>query len=597
MLKLKNLLILQQLKKKNFFLLIILFLFASIIDIIGVVSIFPFISILTNLELIETNKYLNFIYRSSFSLGIKDLEEFLFIFGLLVFFLFITSITSRALVQHKITKFAFDCEYELSKKLIENYLHRPYVWFLNQNSSNLSKNVLLEVSQVTSQYLIPVMNIFVQTIIIIAIFIILFIVDYLSAIILTSVFILSFSLVFVIIKKFLINLGLEAARANKERFFLVNEGLSGIKELKVRGLEQFYINRFDNPAKIYSNNQSLAQTLGFAPRYLLEAIGFGSLIILILVLMSKGKNFQNIIPVISLYAFAGYRLLPSIQQIYSSITQIRFSKTITSNLTEDLSHTRSINDSSVDNSILFKEYFELKNISFSYLNQKNVLLKNINMRISYLSRAGIIGDSGSGKTTLIDLIIGLLDPTEGTLSVDGKIIDSKNKKSWQKILGYAPQQIYLSDSNIAANIAYGIDGEKIDLERVKQVAKIVNMHDFISKELPNQYLSRIGERGVKFSGGQRQRLGIARALYHQPKVLILDEATNALDNSSEEIINEAIDRLDYKITTIQVSHRINSLKYCDSIFLLSNGKLKLMGDYKNFLKSNESFQMFKKFNL
>jgi len=596
MLELKNLIILQYLKKKNLFLLIILFLLTSAIDIIGIVSIFPFVSVLTNLELIETNKYLNFIYRSSFLFGIKDLEEFLFIFGLSVFFLFVTSIISRALVQYKITKFAHDCEYELSKKLIENYLHQPYVWFLNQNSSNLSKNVLLEVSQVVNQYLIPAINIFVQSIVIIIIFIILFIVDYLFVVILSSVFILSFGLTFILIKKFLVNLGSEAARANKERFYLVTEMLSGIKELKVRGLEQFYINRFDNPAKIYSNNQSLAQILGFIPRYLLEAIGFGSIIILILVLMSKGKNFQNIIPLITLYAFAGYRLLPSIQIIYASITQIRYSKKITINLMGDLIHIRSKNDSSINNSILFNEYFELKNINFSYPNQKNILLKNIDIRISYLSRVGIIGDSGSGKTTLIDLITGLFDPIEGELIVDGKIIDSKNKRSWQKTLGYVPQQIYLSDSSIAANIAYGIDCKKIDFERVQLVAKIVNIHDFISKEFPNQYNTRIGERGVKFSGGQRQRLGIARALYHKPKVLILDEATNALDNSSEEIINEAIDRLDYKVTTIQISHRINSLKYCDNIFLLSNGKLKLMGDYKNFLKSNVSAQMFKKLN-
>jgi ABC-type bacteriocin/lantibiotic exporter with double-glycine peptidase domain len=355
--------------------------------------------------------------------GIKDLEEFLFIFGLSVFFLFVTSIISRALVQYKITKFAHDCEYELSKKLIENYLHQPYVWFLNQNSSNLSKNVLLEVSQVVNQYLIPAINIFVQSIVIIIIFIILFIVDYLFVVILSSVFILSFGLTFILIKKFLLNLGSEAARANKERFYLVTEMLSGIKELKVRGLEQFYINRFDNPAKIYSNNQSLAQILGFIPRYLLEAIGFGSIIILILVLMSKGKNFQNIIPLITLYAFAGYRLLPSIQIIYASITQIRYSKKITINLMGDLIHIRSKNDSSINNSILFNEYFELKNINFSYPNQKNILLKNIDIRISYLSRVGIIGDSGSGKTTLIDLITGLFDPIEGELIVDGKIIE------------------------------------------------------------------------------------------------------------------------------------------------------------------------------
>ena len=212
------------------------------------------------------------------------------------------------------------------------------------------------------------------------------------------------------------------------------------------------------------------------------------------------------------------------------------------------------------------------------------------MTIPAFNKVGIIGATGSGKTTTVDLILGLLDPSEGTLSVDGNVIDYNNKRSWQKSIGYVPQQIFLSDNSIAVNIAFGVNTKNIDYQAVEQAAKIANLHDFIIKEMPKQYNTIIGERGVRLSGGQRQRIGIARALYHKPQILILDEATSALDNLTEDAVIETIYKIEKKITIIQIAHRLRTVQKCDTIFVLDKGELKAQGTYNELSKSNKLFK-------
>jgi len=233
----------------------------------------------------------------------------------------------------------------------------------------------------------------------------------------------------------------------------------------------------------------------------------------------------------------------------------------------------------------------LNNIYFDYPNSKQAVIKNINLSIPAFSKVGFVGTTGSGKTTTIDLILGLLDPSQGTLSVDGNIITNNNKRSWQKSIGYVPQQIYLIDDSVAANIAFGVDVQNIDYQAVEQAAKIANLHNFVMKELPNNYNTIVGERGVRLSGGQRQRIAIARALYHKPQVLILDEATSALDGLTEQDIMDAMNNLGKKITIIIITHRLSTVKNCDVIFLLEQGQLKGQGTYEEL---NQSSVLFKK---
>jgi ABC-type multidrug transport system fused ATPase/permease subunit len=295
----------------------------------------------------------------------------------------------------------------------------------------------------------------------------------------------------------------------------------------------------------------------------------------------------NILPVISLYIFAGYRLIPALQQIYVSFTQVGFVSPAIDRLYRDVLSIKPHN-SIQDNEILsFNDKISLKDINFSY-NSSHITLKNINLTINSKSIVGFIGPTGSGKTTIIDIILGLLEPQKGTLEVDGKIISSKNIRAWQKSIGYVPQNIYLIDDTIAANIAYGIKAEEIDMKAIEKASKIANLDSFVLNELPKQYETLVGEGGVRLSGGQKQRIGIARALYHNPQILIFDEATNALDNKTEQAVMDVVNNLSKNITIILIAHRLNTLKKCDKIFIVKNGQIKKKVTFKQLIDMDEN---------
>ena len=232
----------------------------------------------------------------------------------------------------------------------------------------------------------------------------------------------------------------------------------------------------------------------------------------------------------------------------------------------------------------------LQNINFNYPKSLKKSLRDINLKIDALTTLGIVGSTGCGKTTLVDIILALLEAQEGSLEVDGKTINNSNRKSWQRSIGYVPQEIYLSDDSIESNIAFGIDHSKINLDFVKEAAKIANLHNFVMNELPHKYQTIIGERGIRLSGGQRQRIGIARAIYHKPSVLILDEATSALDNLTEHAVMEAINSLNKKITIIVIAHRLSTIKNCNSIVFLDKGEIKAKGTYEELLNTNDYFR-------
>jgi ABC-type multidrug transport system fused ATPase/permease subunit len=310
------------------------------------------------------------------------------------------------------------------------------------------------------------------------------------------------------------------------------------------------------------------------PRYFIEGISLAGLIFLVLVVTGRESDYVKVFPVVAVYIFAGYRLLPALQQIYYGATQIRYSKIALYSLHEDLTRFKPLKYIvNQEEKITLAKSIVLKNVYFNYSNSKNILLKNINLTIPAFNKIGIVGATGSGKTTLVNIILGLIEPDKGNLYVDGLIINSNNVRNWQKNIGYVPQQIYLSDNSIASNIAFGVDISKINYQAVEEAAKIANLHDFVTKELPDKYKTTIGERGVRLSGGQRQRIGIARALYNQPELIIFDEATNALDHETEENIIKEINLLKNKKTIIFVSHRIKTLQKYAEIYELSNNCL------------------------
>ena len=401
---------------------------------------------------------------------------------------------------------------------------------------------------------------------------------------------IAYLLIFNLVKKYLSLAGKKRLKNNEKRFIAVSEAFGAIKEVKVGGLEEIYIKSFSIPAQLYAKTQAFSAVIAQLPRYILEAISFGGILLIILYMMMQTGNFYNSLPIISLYVFAGYRLIPALQKIYSSLTQLAFAGPSLEKLYSDLMNLNQYNKSMNEDILTFNKDITLSNITYNYPNASRRALENINLTIFAKSTSGFVGSTGCGKTTVVDIILGLLEPNKGTIKVDGKIIAEQNLRNWQSSIGYVPQQIYLSDDTIAANIAFGLESEYIDQNTIEKVSKIANLHEFVTNELPKQYQTIIGERGIRLSGGQRQRIGIARALYRNPKLLILDEATSALDNETEKLVIRAINNLSKDITIILIAHRLNTVKNCNIIFQLDKGKLKNKGTFEELINDDSQFR-------
>ena len=565
---------------KRAYILLTAVIFMAIIDVLGVASVLPFMAILVNPDIIETNYAINKIYEASIFFGIKNNQQFIFTLGFFVFFLLVFSLTIKALTTYAQIRFVEMRGYSLSKRLVEFYLKQPYDWFLNRHSADLGKTILSEVSQIIGQGLRPLMELISKGLVSLAIIILLIVVNPKLAIMIGVSLSLAYGLIFFSIEKYLVRLGKNRLNSNQMRYTSVSEALGAIKEIKVGGLEKTYLKRYSGPAKTFAKTSVSSEILGQLPRFALEALIFGGVILLILYLMSQKGSFDSALPILSLYVFAGYRLMPALQQIYISLTKLRFIGPSLDAVINDLNNITNLNLIENQDFIRLNKSITIKNLYYSYPNTTRPVLNNINVTIPAKTRVGVIGPTGCGKTTIVDIILGLLEPQKGILKIDEQIITKKNSRAWQRSIGYVPQHIYLSDDTIASNIAFGENFEEINQTKVENACRIANLQDFILNELPKKYQTIVGERGVRLSGGQRQRIGIARALYHNPQVLILDEATSALDNMTEQKVMDMIENISKDKTLIIIAHRLNTIKKCDLIVKLNKGEIDFI-DNKN----------------
>jgi len=565
-------------------------LIMGLLDGLGVVSIMPFIMLLFNPELIETNIILKNIYTSMKVFGLKNIFQFTFFIGICTFIILILSLAFKAFALYKQYTFTSTCEYSMSKRIVETYLHQPYSWFLNQHSSNLSKKILSDVRVIISGCIQPMVIIISQTIVVISLVTVIVIIHYKLAIITIFVFIFTYFLIFKFNKNLLHQISKENERANQSRFFLLNEAFGATKLIKIGNLEENFIKLFNRQSAIFGRSQALSGIISLIPRYGLESLALGGVIVVILIFLASGRNLGSSLPIIAVYSFACYRILPSMQQIYSNIVDLRFERHTLDNIYSDLKNLKQKVTFVDSNFVSLKSSINLNNISYSYPNEPRKILKNISLTIPAHTIVGVVGSTGGGKTTLVDIILGLIDVQEGKLEIDGVEMNKNNVRNWQRLIGYVPQNIFLSDNTIAANIAFGIEEKYIDQKIIERVAKNANINKFIEEELPQKYLTRVGERGVKLSGGQIQRIGIARALYNDPKVLIMDEATSALDNFTEKKLMEEIHNIRQNITIIIIAHRLSTIEKCKIIFVIENGKLVGQGNFEELKLMNEHFR-------
>ena len=587
----KFLFLLSSHERKRAGLLLFMMLIMALLDMIGVASILPFIAVLTNPSLIDTNLILNNIFQVSTIFGVESYQEFLFVLGIIVFVTLVISIIFKALTTYAQVRFVQMREYSISKRLVEGYLRQPYSWFLSRNSSELGKTILSEVGQVIALGMRPMLEVIAKAMVTIALITLLIIADPNLAMIVSVFLGGTYLLIFYFIRKYINRIGNERLKKNESRFKTIGEAFGAVKEVKVGGLEQVYSKQFSDSALTFAQTQASAQVITHLPRFILEAIAFGGILLIILFVMAQSGNFNDALPILSLYVFAGYRLMPALQQIYASCTAISFLSPSLNKLYSDLKENNigALNENQDQGILSLNKKISLRNIKYNYPNTSRAAIKDVSLDIPAKATIGLVGATGSGKTTTVDIILGLLEPQKGTLEVDSQIITNQNSRSWQRSIGYVPQYIYLSDDTIEGNIAFGIDPKDIDKEAVEKASKIENLHNFVIDELPQNYQTTVGERGVRLSGGQRQRIGIARALYNNPQLLILDEATSALDNETEQAVMDAVNNLSQNMTIILIAHRLNTVKNCDIIFKLDDGKLIDQGSFDEIINIKKNF--------
>tara|TARA_B100001057_G_scaffold385847_1_gene392665 strand:+ start:4218 stop:6014 length:1797 start_codon:yes stop_codon:yes gene_type:complete len=577
---------------KQAILLLVMIVIMALLDMMGIASILPFMAVISNPDIIETNEILNKFFQISNEFGIVNKDQFLFVLGIFVFLFLVISLSFKALTIYAQVRFVEMRQYSISKRIFEAFLRQPYDWFLNRNSSDLGKSVLSEVGTIVGKGLTPLFDLISRGLVTIAIIVLLILVDPKIALIvgISSAFFYGF--IFYFSKNYLYRIGNERFKNNKLRFLAINEAFGAAKEIKVGGLEKTFVERFSNASEIFARKQVYLGILSQIPRYFLEAIAFGGVILLILYMMMNKGSINNALPVLSLYVFAGYRLLPSLQQIYASFNKMTYVTPALNSLYNDLKNLKKVDEKKDYGKIKINKSVNLNNIFYNYPNSKKTTLKNVSINISAKTTIGLMGSTGSGKTTTIDIILGLLEAQKGTLEVDGQIITKNNSRIWQRSIGYVPQYIYLADDSVAANIAFGVNSKEIDYDAVEKSAKIANLHEFVVNELPNKYQTEVGERGIRLSGGQRQRIGIARALYNNPSIIILDEATSALDNNTENLVMNAIEKLGHNKTIILIAHRLSTLKNCDKIFLMEKGEITKEMTYKELNETESNFQKY-----
>jgi ABC-type multidrug transport system fused ATPase/permease subunit len=355
---------------------------------------------------------------------------------------------------------------------------------------------------------------------------------------------------------------------------------------------------FQGPAFRFARAQANNQIVAQVPQFVLQGLAFGGILVILLVLLSaKSGDTNKVLPIMALYALAGMRLLPALQQIYLAITKLRYCGPVVDALHADLVDTgyavplakQSVSEKGKP-SIRLQETLSLDRVSYRYPQANGPALIDLTLTVCANTTVGLVGATGGGKTTIVDVILGLLEPQKGGLFVDGMPITAENVRAWQRNIGYVPQHIFLVDDTVTANIAFGVPREEIDMEAVERAARVAELHDFITEEMSHGYDTMVGERGIRLSGGQRQRIGIARALYHDPDILVFDEATSALDNITEKAVMDAVRNMAHRKTIILIAHRLGTVQACDTIFMLDRGRIKASGSYEELLATSSDFR-------
>ena len=577
-------------QKNKLAILLLSFIFISSLEAFSIGLIGPFISIATKPEQIYQNNILNFFYQKLGFVGSSSEESFIAILG--VFLTLVFCLKSYLVWRVKVNVYSFSSRQQvlLRKKLMHSYLDAPYAFHLGKNSAHIINNILSESFQFCYAVLNPLLELIANLCIVIFISILLSITSWIAIISIVIVFLP----VFLLLNRFKLLIakwGRESSESNQAIVRAINHGLGGIKETKLMGCGAYFENKLTAEAMRYSEAQKNYYAFNLTPRIIVEAILIIFLIGFTSVSLLAGQDINNLTSLLSVFAIASMRFIPAATQIANASSSLKNSsftvnklysdlKELAESQTYDFSNYQLIKNEEIyqhDSPRSFQQSIELESVRYSYAQSKIPSLANLSLKISKGSSIALIGKSGAGKTTLVDVMLGLLIPQSGDIKVDGISI-YKDLRAWQNMIGYIPQSIFLIEDTIEKNIAFGMPEHLIDKEKVWKAINAAQLSDFVN-DLPKGINSLVGERGANLSGGQRQRIGIARALYYEREILVLDEATAALDNETEQFITESIKALSKDKTIITIAHRLTTIKHCDCIYLMENGKIIQSGSY------------------
>ncbi|SFI48375.1 ABC transporter ATP-binding protein [Albimonas pacifica] len=579
-------------ERRNFWRLIAQVVAMSFANMVGIAMIIPFLHVLADTEATSGDGIIGRIYRFG---GFETVIGFQMALGAVALIVYLGSVSVRALTAWSLSRFTSMRVFSISHRILRGYLGQPYVWFLGRHSSDLVKTVMNETIMLVQGTVRPMLDVISNGAVALAMIVLLVLADPLSALIMAAIMGGSYGLLYTWVRAKQVAAGRIRFKATAECYRIVQEAMIGAKEIKVLGLEQQMLARFRHPALAKARAEATFRVLSQVPRHFLEGAAFGGMIVVLLVILRVNDgDMARALPIAGVYALAGARLMPALQGVYGGLSSIRYQAPTLENLHAELRDAAAVGDRLPEadgEPLRLQRRLELRDLVYAYPSADRPALRGVSLEVEARTTVGIVGGTGAGKSTAMDILLGLLEPEGGQMLVDDKPIESRaDRRAWRRSIGYVPQHIFLADDTVAANIAFGLPPEKIDMEAVERAARMAELHDFVTEQLPDGYQTLVGDRGARLSGGQRQRVGIARALYHDPDVLILDEATSALDNVTERAVMDALDRIGGAKTVIMVAHRLSTVRNCDRIFLFRNGVVEASGPYDQLFETSDAFR-------
>ena len=575
--------------KVRFRWLLLAIILLGFLEVMGIAAVLPFMELLSQPNAIEQSTLLKRAYDF---FGFSSHRSFLIGAGLLNISLIAIANLFAILTIYLQFKISWDVSHKLSCRLLSTYLNKPYDYFLKLNTASLRSYIISEVNTLTSGIIVPLIELISRSFMCLIILTLLVVFDPLIAF---AMFVLlggAYVAIYLSRKALLKKLGTARMQANVDRYRYLEEVLTGIKTVKVFGANAFFYNRFSQASRRFSDILPKVKMVYISPKYILEILAFGGILAVALYIYISTGDISKTLPRLTLYAAAGYRLLPALQHVFASASKINHNRPVLDKLHEDLTLLKPTHalPELTEGTFDFEDRITLDGIQFQYEGDQPLVLKDINLDIKKGTVVAFVGATGSGKTTITDLIAGLLFPSQGSVKIDNKILRLENAHHWHRELAYVPQDVFLYDDTLLANITLGSEHLEADQESLHRALKMAKIDQFIEHDLADGLETKIGERGVRLSGGQRQRIGLARALYRNPKVLILDEATSALDSITEQGIIEALKDLPEDLTIVIIAHRLSTVKYAQQIYLLDHGSIVKEGDYESLQRESEIFR-------